>query len=82
MTSFVAFLHHLTAFTLVGALVAELALLQDGLALKTARTILLADLAYGISADTILIVGLLRAIYFETGASYDFYSVPFIAKAA
>lgn len=82
MTSFVAFLHHLAAFTLVGALTAELALIQDGLTPKTARTILLADLAYGISAGTILIVGLLRVIYFEQGASYYFHSVPFIAKAS
>ncbi len=82
MTWFMAFLHHLAAFTLVGALVAELTLLQDGLAPKSARMVLLADLAYGISAGTILIVGLLRVIYFERGTSYYFYSVPFIAKAS
>lgn len=82
MTLLLAFLHHLAAFTLVGALVAELALIQDGLAPKTACTILLADLAYGISAGTILIVGLLRIIYFERGASYYFHSVPFMAKVS
>ncbi len=82
MTSFVAFLHHLAAFTLVGALVAELALTTDELATKRARTIFFADLAYGISASTILVIGLLRAIYFEKGTSYYFHSVPFLAKAS
>ncbi len=82
MTWLLAFLHHLAAFTLVGALAAELALTQDGIAPKRAQAILLADLVYGISAGSLLIIGLLRVIYFEKGASYYFHSVPFLAKAS
>jgi|APDOM4702015191_1054821.scaffolds.fasta_scaffold42245_2 uncharacterized membrane protein len=39
MTSRFAVLHRLAAFTLVGALVAEPALIQDGLTPKSARSI-------------------------------------------
>jgi uncharacterized membrane protein len=49
MTSLFAFLHHLPAFTLVGALVTGLALMiQDGLTPKSTRSIPLADLFYRI----------------------------------
>ena len=48
--------------------------------MQRARQLQLADLALGISATTILVVGFLRVFYFEKGASYYFHNVPFIAK--
>lgn len=39
MTSLFTFLHHMAAFTLVGAWVAELALIQDGLTPESTRSI-------------------------------------------
>jgi putative membrane protein len=80
MPSFFAFLHHVAAFALVAALVLEFVLVKDDLSVKTARKLLLADLVLGASAFVVLIVGFLRVLYFEKGASYYFHSVPFIAK--
>ncbi len=48
--------------------------------MQRARQLQLADLAFGASAGTILVVGFLRVFYFEKGSSYYFHSVPFIAK--
>ncbi len=39
-----AFLHHIAAFTLAGAVVAEFVLVRDDINLKTARKLLTADL--------------------------------------
>jgi putative membrane protein len=41
-----------------------------------------ADLAFGISAGVLLVVGFCRVLYFEQGPSYYFHSVPFAAKLA
>lgn len=80
MSPFLAFLHHLAAFTLVGALVAELVLIRDELTLKNVRMIQLADMTFGVSAGVVLIIGLLRVFYYEKGVSYYFHSVPFVVK--
>ena len=80
MSSFFAFLHHVAAFALVAALVLEFVLIKDELTVKTARKILFADLAFGVSAGVVLLVGLLRVFHFEKGASYYFHSAPFLAK--
>src|SRR3990172_579770 len=80
MTWFLAFLHHIAAFTLVAALVAEFVLIRDELTVARARKIQLADMAFGIGAGVVLVVGLLRVFYFEKGPSYYFHSIPFIAK--
>ena len=71
MTSAImAFLHHLAAFTLTGALIYELATFRKGLSLAEARRIQRMDILYGVSAGFVLIVGLLRVFYFEKGAAY------------
>jgi putative membrane protein len=75
-----AFLHHVAAFTLAGALMAELALFRSDLDLRQSRTIQRADMAYGLSAGVLLVAGLLRVLYFEKGASYYFHNAFFIAK--
>jgi len=80
MNSLFAFLHHIAAFALVVALAIEFVLIREELSAKSARKILLADLALGISAGIIVMVGLLRVFYFEKGASYYFHNASFIAK--
>jgi putative membrane protein len=80
MATAFAFLHHVAAFVLVGALTVEFVLIRSELTVRNARTILLADSILGASAGAILIVGLLRVFFFEKGAAYYFHSLPFIAK--
>jgi len=75
-----AFLHHLAAFALVGALVAQMVLLKAEPTPEGARRIAAIDALYGASAGILLVVGLLRVFYFEKGAAYYFQSAPFIAK--
>jgi putative membrane protein len=80
MSALFAFLHHLAAFVLFGALVVELALLKGELTVQSARKIQLYDLVFGIAAGIVLVVGLLRVFYFEKGAAYYFHNVPFLIK--
>jgi putative membrane protein len=80
MVSFFAFLHHVAAFTVVAALAVEFVLVRGELNLDKARMLQLTDLVFGISAGAVLVVGFLRVVYFEKGASYYFHSVPFFAK--
>jgi putative membrane protein len=77
-----AFIHHVAAFTLVGALSAELAVFEAQLILPQARTIQRADLMYGISAGVLLVAGLFRIFYFEKGSAHYFLNMFFIAKLA
>ncbi|MGZ5095262.1 MAG: DUF2214 family protein [Burkholderiales bacterium] len=80
MSAFFAFLHHVAAVTLVAALAIEYVLIQDELTIASARKLQLADLAFGVSAGIVLVIGLLRVFYFEKGPSYYFHSAPFIGK--
>ena len=48
--------------------------------IATVRRILVADAVLGVAAIVVLVVGLVRAFYFEKGASYYLHSVPFLAK--
>lgn len=82
MTALFAFLHHFAAFALVAALTVEFVLIRDAMTLQTARKLLAADLVFGIAAGAVLVVGLLRVLYFEGASSYYFQSVPFISKLA
>jgi putative membrane protein len=75
-----AFAHHVAAFALVAALIVELVLLRGELTVHRARHVLTADIAFGVSAGAILLIGFLRVFYFEKGASYYFHSIPFIIK--
>jgi len=80
MSPLFAFLHHLSAFTLVAALAVEFALVRDDLTLGSARKVLIADAVYGASAAILIVVGFLRVFYFEKGATYYFHTWTFIAK--
>ena len=75
-----AFLHHLSAFTMVAALAVEFVLIRGELTLTSARLLQRTDIVYGISATVLVIVGFLRVFYFEKGADYYFASSTFIAK--
>jgi putative membrane protein len=80
MNAFMAFLHHVAAFALVGALTVEFVLIRGELDARTVRRLAAADAVLGISAGILLVVGLLRVFYFEKGAAYYFANSAFIAK--
>lgn len=75
-----AFLHHVAAFTLFAAVVVEFVLLRLPLTPASARAVQRVDIALGVSAGVLLLVGLARVFLYEKGATYYFHSWPFIAK--
>jgi putative membrane protein len=75
-------LHFALAFIVIGALAAELALLQPGLTKPTLRRLGRIDAVYGLSFGVLVAVGLIRAIWFEKGWSYYASSPGFWAKMA
>lgn len=79
-SALMAFLHHLAAFGLVGALAAEVVLFKPPLTVAQARRIQRADRIFGAAATVLLVVGLLRVFYFEKGAGYYFANTFFMAK--
>ena len=85
MSTLFAFLHHLAAFTLVGALAVEFVLvgmIERGatLSLASARRLAVADTVLGAAAGILLVVGLLRVFFFEKGADYYFHNPAFLTK--
>ncbi|MFZ6767903.1 DUF2214 family protein [Undibacterium sp. Di26W] len=80
MNMLVAFLHHLAAFTLVSSLVAEMILIRQPLSLSSAKSLRTLDGIYGVSAMLILVMGMLRVIYFEKGAAYYLHNHAFMLK--
>lgn len=81
-SAFMAFLHHLAAFSLVGALAAEVVLFKLPLTVVQARRLQRADQLFGAAATVLLVVGLLRVVYFEKGAGYYFTNAFFLTKFA
>jgi putative membrane protein len=80
MTVLFAFLHHLTAFTLVACLAIELVLLRQELTLANARRLMVIDAVLGAAATILLVVGLMRVFYFEKGPDYYWSSHAFLTK--
>ncbi|TAK89448.1 MAG: DUF2214 family protein [Burkholderiaceae bacterium] len=80
MSALFAFLHHLAFVGLMAVLALEMVLVRDELNLERARKLMRFDLAYGVLAGVILIVGFLRVIYFEKGWDYYQHSIPFLIK--
>jgi putative membrane protein len=80
MPAIMAFLHHLSAFTLVGCLVAEIVLFKPPLTVGQAQRLRVVDNLFGLSAGVLLIVGLLRVFFFEKGAGYYFTDAFFLTK--
>ena len=75
-----AFLHHLCFVVIMLTLFAEMLLLKQPLTLASARKIQRYDAVYGAAAGLVIVVGVLRVIYFEKGTDYYLHSTPFIAK--
>jgi putative membrane protein len=69
-TALMAFLHHLLAFTLTACLVYEFIAYRRNMDLAEIRRIQRVDLAFGISAGLLLLVGLLRVFFFEKGVNF------------
>jgi putative membrane protein len=80
MTTLLAFLHHLCAFTLVSAVAIEFTLIRQELTLASARRLQVTDMVLGIAAGALLVIGLLRVFFFEKGADYYFHSHAFLTK--
>jgi putative membrane protein len=80
MTVLFAFLHHLAAFTLVGALAVEFVLIKQELSIATARKLAITDAVLGVAAGVLLVAGLARVFYFEKGAAYYLASHAFLTK--
>lgn len=82
LSAAVALLHHVAAFSLVAALVAEHLLFDRRLEAPVMRTLQRIDTVYGASAGVLLAAGLLRVFLFEKGAQYYFGNPYFLAKLA
>jgi putative membrane protein len=79
-TSFMAFLHHIFAFTLVACLIYEFIAFRKGMSIEEARRIQRVDLVFGISAGLLLVAGLLRVFFFEKGVNFYINSPFFWVK--
>jgi putative membrane protein len=80
MTTLFAFLHHVCAFILVGALAIEFALIRQELTLSSARRLQITDIVLGISAGLLLAIGLVRVFFLEKGPDYYWHSHAFLTK--
>ncbi len=72
LNSLMATLHHIGAFALTACLLYEFITFRKGLSVQDARRIQRVDIAFGISAGLVLIIGLLRVFFFEVKGS-EFY---------
>lgn len=71
-----AYLHYFGFMVSFAALGVELFHLKPEITISEAKKIAFADVAYGLSATTILVTGILRVIYFGKGTEY-YLSNPF-----
>jgi len=78
--SFMAFLHHVLAFTIVAVVAVQVVMFKPPLTAALARRIQITDRIYGLAALFMLIVGFLRVFYFEKGAAYYFHNSYFHLK--
>ena len=79
-SALLAFLHHLMAFTLTACLVYEFVAYRRNMSVEEIRRIQRVDLAYGVSAGLLLLVGLLRVFFFEKGVNFYIHSPFFWVK--
>ncbi|HAV78716.1 MAG TPA: DUF2214 domain-containing protein [Anaerolineae bacterium] len=82
LTAFMAFFHHVFAFTLTACLVYEFVAFHKNMSIDEMRRIQRVDLAYGISAGLLLVVGLLRVFFYEKGLNFYIQSPFFWVKMA
>lgn len=71
LSALVSFMHFIAAFIIFSALVAQHLLLAGPVDYIKAKKIRVLNVLYAVSATLILVVGFLRAFYFEKG--WDFY---------
>ena len=81
-TALMAFLHHVLAFALTACLVYEFIAYGKNMSIEEIHRIQRVDLAYGISAGLLLIVGLLRVFVFEKGVNFYIHNPFFWVKMA
>jgi putative membrane protein len=77
-----AFMHHLAAFTVVATLAVEVALFRPPFSMAQARRLQRTDSIFGVAAGVVLVVGLLRVVYFEKGPAYYWHDTYFLMKFA
>jgi putative membrane protein len=77
-----AILHHVCVFTLVGLLVAEVALLRSGMPPERIRQLGRVDVAYGIMAAVVIVVGIIRVNFGAAGPDYYVHNWVYWLKMA
>ncbi len=82
MTALFAVLHHVAVLTLLGCTLRSIVQLRQPFDLSAARRLRAMDMLNGMAATLILLVGLVRVLYLEKGATYYFHNGPFIGKLA
>ncbi|WP_168224853.1 DUF2214 family protein [Rhodoferax aquaticus] len=80
MTHFFAAVHHLAVLTLLACVLISLHQLGQPLTVPHARRLRATDMANGLAATVVLVVGLVRVFYWEKGAAFYFHNGPFLAK--
>lgn len=81
-TALMAFLHHILAFALTACLIYEFIAYRRNMSIAEIRRIQRVDLAYGISAGLLLVVGVLRVFFFEKGVNFYMNNPFFWVKMA
>jgi putative membrane protein len=80
MSAFFAFLHHIAAFMVFATMFVEFILLKGEIDLRSAQRLLRVDAMFGMSAGLVVVIGIVRVVWFEKGVDYYLHSVPFILK--
>lgn len=75
-----ASMHHLLAFLLFAALIAELALIRPGVSVRDIRTLFLTDAFYGAAFVLLVVFGFMRVYFGESGHHHYFDNMVFWAK--
>jgi putative membrane protein len=75
-----AYLHYLSIFVLFALLSVEHVQFKLPLDLRRARSLIITDIAYGISAGVVLFTGLARALWYGKGLDYYLGNSLFHAK--
>jgi putative membrane protein len=72
--------HHISVFTLVAIIAAELVMVRPDLDASTIRRLARLDIAYGIAAVAVIIAGFARVFFGAKGADYYFHNHVFWTK--
>src|SRR6202049_3892951 len=81
-SALMAFVHHLAAFTLVASLAVEVAMFKPPLSMLQAQRLQRTDMLFGAAATVVLVGGMLRAAFFETGPASYWHDTYFLIKFA